>query len=105
MKKEQFVELCKNDLEEVFKLFCVMDETITTLQTQVVALNEQVNFLQAEVKELKARLEQNSKNSNKPPSTDEFFKPKSTRKKSGKKTGGQKEAGPNRGRPGTCSTA
>jgi len=89
MKKEQFIELCKNDPEEVFKLFCVMGETITTLQAQVVALNEQVNSLQTEVKELKARLEQNSKNSNKPPSSDEFFKPKSTRKKSGKKTGGQ----------------
>lgn len=90
MKKEQFIALCKNDPEEVFKLFCVMGETITTLQSQVVALNEQVHFLQAEVKELKARLQQNSKNSNKPPSSDEFFKPKSRRKKSGKKTGGQK---------------
>ena len=84
MKKEQFIELCKNDPEEVFKLFCIMGETITTLQSQVVTLNEQVNSLHAEVKELKARLEQNSKNSNKPPSSDEFFKPKSTRKKSGK---------------------
>ena len=90
MKKEQFIELCKNDPEEVFKLFCVMGETITTLQAQVVTLNEQVNLLQSEVKELKARIQQNSKNSNKPPSSDEFFKPKSTRKKSGKKTGGQK---------------
>ncbi len=90
MKKEQFIELCKTDPEEVFKLFCIMGETITTLQAQVVALNEQVDSLKAEVKELKARLGQNSKNSNKPPSSDEFFKPKSTRKKSGKKTGGQK---------------
>ena len=90
MKKDQFIELCKSDPEEVFRLFSIMGETITTLQAQVVTLNDQVNSLQAEVKELKARLEQNSKNSNKPPSTDEFFKPKSTRKKSGKKTGGQK---------------
>ena len=87
MEKEQFIELCKSDPEEVFKLFCVMGETITTLQAQVVTLNEQVKSLQTEVRELKARLEQNS---NKPPSSDEFFKPKSTRKKSGKKTGGQK---------------
>lgn len=90
MEKEQFIELCKTDPEEVFKLFCIMGETITTLQSQVVALNAQVESLQSEVKELKARLAQNSKNSNKPPSSDEFFKPKSTRKKSGKKTGGQK---------------
>lgn len=90
MKKEQFIELCKTDPEEVYRLFCVMGQTITALQAQVVALEEQVESLKAEVKELKARLGQNSKNSNKPPSTDEFFKPKSTRKKSGKKTGGQK---------------
>ncbi len=90
MKKEQFIELYRNDPEEVFKLFCIMGETITTFQSQAVSLNAQVESLQAEVKELKARLAQNSKNSNKPPSSDEFFKPKSTRKKSGKKTGGQK---------------
>jgi len=90
VKKEHFIELCKTDPEEVFKLFCMMGETITTLQAQIVVLNEQVESLQAEVKELKARLGQNSKNSNKPPSSDEFFKPKSTRKKNGKKTGGQK---------------
>jgi transposase len=90
VKKEDFLELCKTDPEEVFKLFCIMGETITTLQSQVVALNAQVDTLKAEVKELKARLGQNSKNSNKPPSSDEFFKPKSTRKKSGKKSGGQK---------------
>jgi len=90
VKKEQFIELCKTDPEEVFKLFCMMGETITTLQAQVVVLNEQVESLQAEVKELRARLGQNSKNSNKPPSSDQFFKPKSTRTKSGKKTGGQK---------------
>lgn len=64
-----------------------MGETITTLQSQVVVLSKQVESLKAEVKNLKARLE---KNSNKPPSSDEFFKPKSTRKKSGKKTGDQK---------------
>lgn len=56
LKKEQFIELCKNDPEEVFKLFCVMGETITTLQAQVIALNAQVESLQAEVKELKARV-------------------------------------------------
>ncbi len=40
MKKEQFIELCQTDPEEVFKLFCVMGETITTLQAQVVVLNK-----------------------------------------------------------------
>ena len=90
MKKEQFLEFCTTKPEEVFKLFCVMGETINTLQAQVVALNEQVDTLKVEVKELKSRLDKNSRNSNKPPSTDEFIKPKSQREKSGKKTGGQK---------------
>jgi transposase len=57
---------------------------------QVETLNNQVDALKVEIKELKARLDKNSRNSNKPPSTDEFIKPKSQRKKSGKKTGGQK---------------
>jgi len=90
LKKEQFLELCTTNPEEVFKLFCVMGETITALQSQIVTLNEQVDKLEAEVKELKSRLDKNSRNSNKPPSTDEFVKPKSQRKKSGKKSGGQK---------------
>jgi transposase len=90
LKKEQFLELCTTKPEEVFKLFCVMGETINTLQNQVLALNEQVEKLHSEIKELKSRLDKNSRNSNKPPSTDEFTKPKSQREKSGKKTGGQK---------------
>ena len=90
MKKEQFLLLCQTNPEEVFKLVTTMGETIRTLMTQVETLNNQVEALKGEIKELKARLDQNSRNSNQPPSTDEFIKPKSQRKKSGKKTGGQK---------------
>ena len=42
------------------------------------------------IAELEARLNMNSKNSSKPPSSDVFVKPKSLRKPSGKKPGGQK---------------
>ena len=45
--------------------------------------------LAAKVAELEARLNMNSKNSSKPPSSDVFNKPKSLRKPSGKKAGGQ----------------
>ena len=62
MKKEQFIELCKSDPEEVFKLFCVMGEIIIILRSQVVTLNEQVDTFKAEVKELKSRLDKNSRN-------------------------------------------
>ncbi len=90
MKKEQFLELCRSNPEEVYKLVAAMSETIVALKAQVEVLNDRVDTLNAEIKELKARLDKNSRNSNKPPSSDEFVKPKSQRKKSGKKTGGQK---------------
>lgn len=48
--------------------------------------------LEARIKELEDQISKNSRNSSKPPSTDEFDKPapKSRRKKSGRKAGGQK---------------
>ena len=59
----------------------------------------QIAELEERVKFLESRLNQNSRNSSKPPSTDFFVKakpnPKSRRKKSGKKRGGQE------GHPGT----
>ena len=50
---------------------------------------QELASLRAEVKELRARLNQNSKNSSKPPSTDSFNRNQSLRTKSGKKPGGQ----------------
>ncbi|MGI9863105.1 IS66 family transposase, partial [Moorella naiadis] len=51
----------------------------------------QIALLEARVKELENQLNQNSRNSNKPPSSDGFKKQtKSLRKKSGKPSGGQK---------------
>ena len=51
-----------------------------------------IEKLEAQIKELKDQLSKNSRNSSKPPSTDEFDKPspKSQRKKTGRKAGGQK---------------
>lgn len=51
-----------------------------------------VQELEARIKELEDQISKNSRNSSKPPSTDEFDKPspKSLRKKSGLKAGGQK---------------
>jgi hypothetical protein len=48
-----------------------------------------VTALELRVAELEERLNQNSANSSKPPSSDGYTKPTSTRKKSGKKPGGQ----------------
>jgi len=52
----------------------------------------QVNILTAKVKELESRINTNSKNSGKPPSSDGLARTKSLRKKSGKKSGAQKPA-------------
>jgi transposase len=53
---------------------------------------EKVEKLEARLKELEDQISKNSRNSSKPPSTDEHNKPspKSRRKKSGRKAGGQK---------------
>lgn len=56
------------------------------------SLEIELNEVKEEVKTLKALLNQNSQNSNKPPSTDTFSKnkSKSDQKKSGRRPGGQK---------------
>jgi transposase len=56
-------------------------------QSEILGIS--VKELEARVKELEAARNKNSSNSNKPPSSDEFIKPKSSRKKSDKKSGGQ----------------
>lgn len=54
------------------------------------ALQAQVDALRAELAELRARLDQNSSNSSRPPSSDPPWKPKPNRNRpSGKKRGGQ----------------
>lgn len=62
------------------------------LQITVDGLNENIRLLTEEIAELKEKLNKNSRNSSKPPSSDGLNKPnpKSLRKKSGKKAGGQK---------------
>jgi hypothetical protein len=73
----------------------VIQRLETLIEKQAIRINE----LEEHVKFLESRLNQTSKNSNRPPSTDFFVKekpnPKSRRKKSGKKPGGQE------GHPGT----
>jgi transposase len=67
------------------------DRIIAELREENRILKELVATLVAEISELKAQLNKNSKNSNKPPSSDGFGKgaPKNSRKPSGKASGGQ----------------
>ena len=64
---------------------------LATLIELLLGLEAEVRKLRREVKELKDRLAQNSRNSSKPPSTDGLAKPqpKSLRQKTGRKCGGQ----------------
>lgn len=83
LTRDQARQLAKNDPETLV-------DYVLVLQDQVVALTEQTRQLADEVAELKSRLNKNSRNSSKPPSSDGLRKPKtkSLRKKSGRKTGG-----------------
>jgi len=78
MKREEILALCASNPEVI--------AYIINLESQIKALTERLTTLES-------RLNQNSRNSSKPPSSDYFSKgkpnPKSLRKKSGKKPGGQ----------------
>lgn len=57
-------------------------------QVAIARLEETVALLKAEVEDLRARLDQNSQNSHKPPSSD-MFKPRPKKEKTGKPRGGK----------------
>ncbi len=78
MKREEILALCASSPEVI---------------AYIISLESQIKELTERLTSLESRLNQNSRNSSKPPSTDYFSKgkpnPKSLRKKSGKKPGGQ----------------
>ncbi len=78
MKREEILALCASNPEVI---------------AYIVSLESQIKELTERLIALESRLNQNSRNSSRPPSTDFFIKekpnPKSLRKKSGKKAGGQ----------------
>ena len=79
MKRKEILALCASNPEAIVA-------HIESLESQIKELSERLQALEA-------RLNQNSRNSSKPPSTDFSVKerpnPKSRRKKSDKKSGGQ----------------
>lgn len=70
--------------EELLAIIAKQNEIIERLTAELASAK-------AEIAELKEKLNKNSRNSSKPPSTDGYEKPtpKSLRRKSGKKAGGQ----------------
>ncbi|MDI6811714.1 MAG: DUF6444 domain-containing protein, partial [archaeon] len=76
IKHEDIMAVYEAGPEVVIKLIKALIEAIIELKEQVKALEEKLN--------------KNSRNSNKPPSTDGFLKPKSRRQRSDQPVGGQK---------------
>ena len=76
MKREEFLIIYDQGPDAVF----VLVETLVA----------QITVLTARVRELESRINTNSRNSGKPPSSDGLARTKSLRKKSGKKSGAQK---------------
>ena len=83
MKREDILSVYKTGPEAVIKLVNSLTATIDRLEEQIIELKERIKILED-------RLNKNSHNSSKPPSTDNFVKPKSQRQKSGRSVGGQK---------------
>ena len=88
MKREEILAVYNNGPEAVVAL---VEGLIANFERIYQQQALQITILEARVKQLEDQLNQNSRNSSKPPSSDGFKrKTKSLREKSGKKSGGQK---------------
>jgi transposase len=91
MTREEALAIYQAGPETVVRVLLEMDARIALLEAQVKELTVKLQASEERVKRLEDRLVQNSRNSNKPPSTDGFNKPgpKSLRQRSGVNPGGQ----------------
>lgn len=94
MNESKIIDSYNDGVSEIISL---MKELNMGLTSQINSLNHEIKSLREEnlkllIKnaELEAKLNKNSKNSSKPPSTDNHKKPSNSRTKTGRSTGGQK---------------
>jgi transposase len=85
LSREEFNQLANADLD---KLYDYLTEKFNALEVKIEKQIQVIQVQDSRIKELEARLNQNSKNSHKPPSSD-IFKKERDRKTSRRKSGGQ----------------
>ena len=93
--REHIRKLIEKDPEALINLFVDQHLHLESLSYTTQKQQSMIELLERKIKELEKRLNEDSHNSHKPPSSDNPYtkpenKTKSTRKKSGKKPGGQK---------------
>ena len=76
-------------INAVITLVKGMDAKMSGLTGEILSLQQELNNLNTRISELEARMNKNSNNSSKPPSSDGYKKPQNSRQKTGKHTGGQ----------------
>jgi len=83
MEREEILKLCKYHPDLIVALIEQQESRINQQEARIA-------HLEARIAELEARKNQNSRNSSRPPSTDQYSRPQSQRKKGTRSPGGQK---------------